>query len=73
MKLIEPPLHRPHPCPGCGEPSTAIVDDRCLTCRTDPADIPRCAPTASCEGCRQPLLLNRPGRTHCARCQLDAA
>lgn len=34
---IEPPLHRPRPCPACREQSWAIVDGRCLRCRTQNA------------------------------------
>lgn len=30
---VEPPLHRPRPCPSCGRESRAIVDGRCLACR----------------------------------------
>lgn len=30
---IEPPWHRPRPCPSCGNESRAIVDQRCLRCR----------------------------------------
>lgn len=42
--LIEPPLHRPRPCPACAAQSWAIVDGRCLRCRTDPADLEPAAP-----------------------------
>ncbi len=38
--LIEPPLHRPRRCPSCRRESRAVVDGRCLRCRTDPALIP---------------------------------
>lgn len=31
---VEPPLHRPRPCPTCRELSRAVIDGRCLTCRT---------------------------------------
>ncbi len=33
-RLIEPPLHRPRPCPTCGEQSWAIIGQRCLRCRS---------------------------------------
>lgn len=33
MELVEPPLHRPRPCPSCGRESRAIVDGHCLACR----------------------------------------
>jgi len=35
--LIAPPLHHPRRCPNCQAESTAIVDGRCLTCRTPAA------------------------------------
>ena len=31
--LIEPPLHRPRPCPACGLNSRAIVKGQCFACR----------------------------------------
>jgi hypothetical protein len=44
-------------CTECGEPTTAY-DGICLACRFP----------IKCTGCGQRLLLNRPGRTACARC-----
>jgi len=35
--LIAPPLHPARQCPNCNAESTAIVADRCLTCRTPAA------------------------------------
>lgn len=66
---LEPPLHRPRPCPRCTSPSTAIVDGACLGCRSD-GDPPTVPATGKCAECQEPLLLNRPGRTTCARCEL---
>jgi ribosomal protein S27AE len=66
----EPPLHRPRPCSRCGIPSTAIVDGACLGCRTD-APPQETRPRIACTGCGQALLLTRPGRVVCARCELD--
>ena len=78
-QALESPLHRPRPCPGCGHESRALrtadgrVDvetGRCLACRVPDDVLARRAPTPRppCAGCGQPLLLARPGRTHCARC-----
>jgi len=71
-RMIEPPLHRPRRCSTCGAPSTAIIDGRCLTCRTDPADRPAPVPPPTyCGGCGQRLLITHADRTACERCRLD--